>query len=651
MRLPHTPLLRHSIPPSLCVPFPGAPAHCSHLDAINVGTRRRVDGCNCETASRKRACKLTMDNGVAERYASSRVYCNDQILTTLQCAPWRTHLDSKTLVDRPLKVHPDVVVSAFAKLGDHPPEVLGMKFVKDFFHDSPNDDTSIISHVPHDFVDGAPPQLQMSASRVFAADLKSRWLQLCRRFRSTESEPRSSLIPLPHPFFVPGGRFRECYYWDTLWIVHGLIASDMLQSAVGVVRNLLHLVETLGFVPNGNRVYYLNRSQPPVLPEAVNAVLNALETRRQKIEWLNEALPILEKEYDSFIECRQVQIAAGLTLPLSSFNVKTSKPRPESYSEDIKTASEAVLKRTNSSSSLSAEEYEDVKPIILSMNQKSLSQVYQDIASGAESGWDFSSRWVRHAHKGLTSIRTSKIVPACLNSVMLRDEKLLAEFHTQLAAACDVDQIDERDAHLMRAQSYREAAQKRTMSMNQLMWSSEQNMWMDYDIGYGEQSRTVSVAGLMPLWACAWEGTNWTTQDAASFVKSLMNDSGLVVDGGLACTNVSTEEQWDFPNMWTPLVDIAVTGLRNLEEAFPGCGAADAAREIAMRTLRSIHAGWQRDGVMHEKYDAVSIDGRRGERGEYEPQEGFGWTNGVALKLMSEYREAIDKAAPGTWLS
>jgi alpha,alpha-trehalase len=69
----------------------------------------------------------------------------------------------------------------------------------------------------------------------------------------------STLLPLPHPTVVPGDRFRETYYWDSLWVLHGLLASGMGATAAGLVRNLMHMLGAVGHVPNGGRGYYLNR--------------------------------------------------------------------------------------------------------------------------------------------------------------------------------------------------------------------------------------------------------------------------------------------------------------------------------------------------------------------------------------------------------
>ena len=79
---------------------------------------------------------------------------------------------------------------------------------------------------------------------------------------------RRTLIALPHPFIVPGGRFVETYYWDNYWILKGLLVCGMRETAAGMIRNMLHQLDAFGFVPNGGRIYYLDRSQPPSSPRA-----------------------------------------------------------------------------------------------------------------------------------------------------------------------------------------------------------------------------------------------------------------------------------------------------------------------------------------------------------------------------------------------
>jgi alpha,alpha-trehalase len=66
----------------------------------------------------------------------------------------------------------------------------------------------------------------------------------------------------------------KMYYWDSYWTVRGLLACDMIDAARYMLDNLVWLVDTLGFVPNGARSYYINRSQPPMLTLIAEAYVN-----------------------------------------------------------------------------------------------------------------------------------------------------------------------------------------------------------------------------------------------------------------------------------------------------------------------------------------------------------------------------------------
>lgn len=55
------------------------------------------------------------------------------------------------------------------------------------------------------------------------------------------------------------------YYWDSFWITKGLLLSDMHDTARGIIENIISLVNKYEHMPNGNRIYYIKRSQPPML--------------------------------------------------------------------------------------------------------------------------------------------------------------------------------------------------------------------------------------------------------------------------------------------------------------------------------------------------------------------------------------------------
>jgi alpha,alpha-trehalase len=89
--------------------------------------------------------------------------------------------------------------------------------------------------------------------------IQSLWPVLTRE----PSKASGSLIHLPHPYIVPGGRFREVYYWDSYFTMLGLKESGRWNIVQNMVDNFAYLIDTYGYIPNGNRTYYLGRSQPP----------------------------------------------------------------------------------------------------------------------------------------------------------------------------------------------------------------------------------------------------------------------------------------------------------------------------------------------------------------------------------------------------
>src|SRR3989442_3903878 len=100
------------------------------------------------------------------------------------------------------------------------------------------------------------------------------------------ADARSSLIPVPQAYVVPGGRFREIYYWDSYFTMLGLIASGRTDLVRSMLDNFAYLVRTVGHIPNGNRTYYLSRSQPPFFAAMVGLYARATDTT-QALQYLD----------------------------------------------------------------------------------------------------------------------------------------------------------------------------------------------------------------------------------------------------------------------------------------------------------------------------------------------------------------------------
>ena len=145
----------------------------------------------------------------------------------------------------------------------------------------------------------------------------------------------------------------------------------------------------------------------------------------------------------------------------------------------------------------------------------------------------------------------------------------------------------------------------------------------------------VYASDWVPLWCGAVEPSS---READAAVVSL-RDSGLVLPGGVATSLAHTGHQWDFPNAWAPLVHMLVEGCT----AFGGNEGRALASSVARRWVDGNATLLTSTGFMHEKYDARMLGGREGGGGEYAPQRGFGWSNGVALFFLRKYFRAEER--------
>ncbi|KAL3331546.1 hypothetical protein AABB24_035064 [Solanum stoloniferum] len=515
--------------------------------------------------------------------------------------------DAKLFVDMSLRENLSEIVEAFNKL----PRILNGLVPKSDLDDfigsylsSPDEDLVYVE--PMDFVaepEGFLPKVKNSEVRAWALKVHSLWKNLSRKVADhvLEKPELYTLLPLKNPVIIPGSRFKEVYYWDSYWIIRGLLAGKMYETAKGIVTNLVSLIDQFGYVLNGARAYYSNRSQPPVLAAMIVDIFN----QTGDLDLVRRSLPALLKEnhfWNSGIHKVTIQDAQGSNHSLSRYYAMWNKPRPESSTIDSKTAS--------------------VLPNICEKRE-----LYRELASAAESGWDFSSRWMSNG-SDLTTTSTTSILPVDLNAFLLKMELDIA-FLANLVGESST------------ASHFTEAAQNRQKAINCIFWNAEMGQWLDYwltnsdtseDIYKWEdlhQNKKSFASNFVPLWtenSCS--DNNITTQKV---VQSLMS-SGLLQPAGIAMTLSNTGQQWDFPNGWPPLQHIIIEGLlrSGLEEA------RTLAKDIAIRWLRTNYVTYKKTGAMHEKYDVTKC-GAHGGGGEYMSQTGFGWSNGVVLALLEEF--------------
>jgi len=404
--------------------------------------------------------------------------------------------------------------------------------------------------------------------------------------RSTTAAPRySALLPLPQPYVVPGGRFREIYYWDSYFTMLGLDQSGRHDLVADMVRDFAYLIDTYGHVPNGTRTYYLSRSQPPFFFEMVGLLSSA-----DPASAFSRYLPQLKREYAFWM-----QGATGLrrgtahrrvvAMPdgsiLNRYWDDRDTPRDESYREDSELAR---------------------------ASQRPARQVFRDVRAAAESGWDFSSRWFADGHTRAT-IDTTEIVPIDLNS-------LLFGLENAIRLGC------ERQADSVCVKEFARRATARHAAIDHYLWDASGGCYLDYRWTQPAPIMRLSAATLYPLFVALASETQ-----AAAVAKTTIRE--LLKPGGIVTTLLETGQQWDAPNGWAPIQWIAVAGLRLY-------GQLALAETIACRWMINVEAVYDQSGRLVEKYDVVAT-GRSGGGGEYPLQDGFGWTNGVMQKLIALY--------------
>jgi len=440
--------------------------------------------------------------------------------------------------------------------------------------------SDFVSRHFYEFTDGKSTY-QTNPKNTPREHIAELWSALERQNR----RDRGSLIALPNAYVVPGGRFSEQFYWDSYFIMLGLAADERWYTIEGMMKNYAYMMRKFGFIPTANRTYFLSRSQPPFFSQMVRLLARHKGRRRTFIEYLPYML--LEyrfwmkgkrqlDKYENRAYARVVQMKNGIILN-RYYDNKTS-PRPESLREDLETAGTAEAKE----------------------------RMYLHLRAGAESGWDFSSRWFAEAND-IRTIQTVDIIPVDLNCLLYMLEETIAETYHMLKQP-------------ILARKFQMAAEVRKKGVQEYCWSEKDQFFMDYNFRLQQPTSRVTLAGVFPLYAKIA-----TSKQAAAVAKRLEQD--FLKEGGLLTTLEETGQQWDAPNGWAPLHWVAIEGLRNY-------GYHKLADEIKKRWVATNLAVFKEKAKLVEKYN-VEGNGLGG-GGEYPLQDGFGWTNGVLAILLDE---------------
>lgn len=473
--------------------------------------------------------------------------------------------DSKTFVDCTPKRQPSEILADYRRIKE-------------------DEDFDLAEFVNQNFeLPEQLPVIETDPSKPMLEHLRQHWSNLTRS--SQEPPEYSSIIPLPEEYVVPGGRFREIYYWDSYFTMIGLGVSGRVDLIESMLENFAFQIEEIGYIPNGNRTYFLGRSQPPFFGAMVN-----LYAQYTSMEEAAKFLPALQTEYDFWMEGKEMlsdenpmhrRVVKMGEFILNRYYDDVQEPRPESYREDVELAE--------------------------GMNLEEATQLFLDLRAACESGWDFSARWFAEGND-FKSIRTSKIAPIDLNSLLYHTEKVLADLYAATGNA-------------LKSQEYQQLAEQRKQAVNTLFWNEQEKVFMDVLWEHVQPTGRYTAASFYPMYFRLAE-----EQKGKAQVPVLL--SQLFKDGGIQTTLYQSHQQWDAPNGWAPLQWIAYKGLQHY-------GFDDEANQLKTRWLSVNNKVYRSTGKMMEKYNVVDTTLIAG-GGEYPNQDGFGWTNGVALGLAAD---------------
>jgi alpha,alpha-trehalase len=474
--------------------------------------------------------------------------------------------DNKTFVDATPRRDPELIVRDYNDQKDKPGFDLKQFVLENFIVPGPNSNV-----------------FKTDVSLGIRKHIDTLWHVLYRRHDTVSKW--SSLIPLPNDFIVPGGRFRETYYWDSYFTMLGLQESHQTQIIQNMIGNFAYMLDKYGFIPNGTRTYYLTRSQPPFFSMMLDLLAKdegdgvfikyQPELIKEYNFWMNGADKVKPGQaYRMVVRMKDGEL-------LNRYWDDSDLPREESYKKDVEAAK---------------------------LTKEKTGDFYRNIRAAAESGWDFSTRWMDTTGK-LETIQTTFIVPVDLNCLL---------YHLELSVAKSYHLQGNR----LKYREYTTKALLRKKAILKYSWNEQLGWFMDYNWKTRQQTPYQTLAGTFPL-----EFKIANAKQAAKVASGLKNR--FLKSGGLVTTFKRSGQQWDSPNAWAPLEYMAIDGLNNYNYS-------GLARSVAETWISTNIRVFNSTGKLMEKYNVLDTDIKAG-GGEYPLQDGFGWTNGVLLNLLNKY--------------
>lgn len=409
--------------------------------------------------------------------------------------------------------------------------------------------------------------------------IDSFWNELIHDPKASHADPH--IIPLPNTFISPNSTSKmhwknSMFYWDSFFMIRGLIGTDRDWVIPEVVDNFTFLFNQFGVIPNASVWAFLSHSQPPFLTSMIFDAYYAIQRSSGIVtfgkgpyikHWLENRIAVAKNEYWNVWEDHK------------TFTHKVEKFRLSRYGDR---------------------------------------DVGYPLTSERESGWDFTTRFYN---------RCNEFLAVDLNSYLHKYEKDFAKTANILGDTQDENYWEDRAA-------------KRHQAMKKHMWNEEKGFFFDYDYKNDTQSEFYSLAGFVPLWAklatfdeakrvreklSLFETEYGLTITAKESLPKPLEFNHIPKAFRISIEELMAPKQWDYPHIWPPLEYLTVMGLLRY-------GFIEDAVRIMEKSVRANFNVFKKYGALLEKIDATT--GEKPKDFWYASQLGFGWTNAIFYRYV-----------------
>jgi alpha,alpha-trehalase len=402
---------------------------------------------------------------------------------------------------------------------------------------------------------------------------------------------RDTLLLLPKQFVAAGGRFRESYFWDSFWIMKGLIESGYGETAKGMLENFVYLYEKYNIIPNGNRFYYLTRTQLPVLMEMVSLLENNGLLDFKKLPGRTAEKTSLENRVLTVSQNYYKKIWKGTARYKSEFGLFA-------YSDGAGGA-------LNYNRIVVRPEAGLLEP---RRKEKHSQRVF------AETGWDMSySRFGKDPQNWL---------PVDLNFMLMG-------YTSKLSL------LLEKAGRTGEAQDFKNESAKIKENLK-LLYDSKSGLYLDFNTVTKKISEVKTAASFFPFYFNAYDHSE-ASRRILNQLFGILKPKGHLA---LHTTDTEGDGQWDGAWTWAPLNETAFQSLVKYN-------MIPEARQLASDyCYMTIVAFYKNNHKFYEKYRAENGSIVLPKSTEiYGNEEGFGWTNATIAEFLRFLSDAGDLPA------